>query len=196
MKVDIVTATSRPVDVISAAAGTCYGKRDVNPNRVRNCYKSGHMSVFEHATATFFVSGVSRALTHQLVRHRLASFSQMSQRYCKVDTDSSDWYVVPPQFTIDHPVEFAEHMRACAESYKGALRSGMKPEDARYLLPEATKTEITVTMNCRELFHFLDLRQSQAAQWEIRDLAGAMVDALGTYDRQWRELLDMRSDES
>jgi thymidylate synthase (FAD) len=192
MNVEVITATPRPMDVISAAAGCCYGKSNYSEKRVRTCYQAGHMSVFEHASATLRVSGISRACSHQLVRHRLASFNQRSQRYCKVDVESDDWYVVPERFAHDHPAEYAEHMRTCAESYACALRAGVKPEDARYLLPEATKTEIVVTMNVRELFHFLDLRESKAAQWEIRELAGAMVDALSAYDGQWLEVMNLR----
>lgn len=191
MNVEVIAATARPMDVISAAAGCCYGKSDLSAKRVRTCYQAGHMSVFEHASATFRVSGISRTCSHQLVRHRLASFSQQSQRYCKVDVDSDDWYVVPERFAHDHPAEFAEHMRTCAESYAGALRAGAKPEDARYMLPEATKTEIVVSMNVRELFHFIELRTSQAAQWEIRELAEAMEDALAAVDG-WRGLMEMR----
>jgi thymidylate synthase (FAD) len=196
MNVEIITATPHPVDVISAAAGTCYGKQDMNPKRVRNCFKSGHMSVFEHASATFRVSGISRACSHQLVRHRVASYSQQSQRYCKVDVESRDWYVVPPEIAENKRVRlmYDGFMMNSAAEYSSYLKAGFKPEDARYILPEATKTEIVVSMNARELFHFIELRTSQAAQWEIRDLAGAMVDALSAYDRQWRELLAMRTE--
>ena len=176
MNVTIVTATKDPIDVISLAAGTCYGKEDVSPKRVRNCFNGGHMSVFEHASATFDIDGISRACSHQLVRHRLASFSQRSQRYCKVDVESDDWYVVPPAFESDAPDSylgesprklFDKGMVNAAWAYQDALNAGIRPEDARFLLPEATKTRIMVTMNCRELFHFLDLRQGKGAQWEI-----------------------------
>lgn len=196
MKVDIVTATPYPMDAIAMAAGTCYGKADPNPKRVASCYKAGHMAVFEHASVTFRVEGISRACSHQLVRHRLASFCQESQRYCKVDLDT-DWYVTPPWFEeganrmfID---DYHRAMAAAAFNYLQGLKEGMKPEDARYMLPEATKTAITVTMNARELFHFLDLRQSQAAQWEIRELANEVERCVGEYaGRQWRELMLLR----
>jgi thymidylate synthase (FAD) len=201
MNVEVITATQRPMDVISAAAGCCYGKSNYSEKRVRTCYKAGHMSVFEHASATFRVSGISRACSHQLVRHRVGvSFSQQSQRYCKVDVDG-DWFVMPPSFdageddptlTMERDEYFYMCMYGAARNYQDALKAGIKPEDARYLLPEATKTEIVVSMNVRELFHFLDLRESKAAQWEIRELARAMVDALSAYDGQWLEVMNLR----
>lgn len=191
MDVEAIAYTQAPIETISLAAGTCYGKHDISPKRVKSCYDSGHMSVFEHASVTLRISGISRANSHQLVRHRLASYSQQSQRYCKVDTSTHDWYVVPPQFKRDHPDEFRDHMEQCAAAYLGALGAGIRAEDARYLLPEATKTEITMTMNCRELFHFLDMRMSQHAQWEIRDLAHEILAAVMGINEQWTDLMLM-----
>jgi len=191
MDVEAIAYTQAPIETISLAAGTCYGKHDISPKRVKSCYDSGHMSVFEHASVTLRISGISRACSHQLVRHRLASFAQCSQRYTKVDTSTDDWYVIPPQFMLDNPREFHAHMEQCAVVYYGALIAGVRPEDARYLLPEATKTEITMTMNCRELFHFFDMRLSQHAQWEIRDLASAIRDEVYFINDQWAALIDM-----
>lgn len=198
MVVSIVSATPHPMDVIAQAAGTCYGKADPNPKRVCSCFKAGHMSVFEHASVTFKVEGISRACSHQLVRHRLASYSQESQRYCKAEFDG-EWYVTPPWFQegqnqmfID---DYRQAMMVAAFNYMQGLQAGMKPEDARYLLPEATKTTIVVTMNCRELFHFLDLRQDKSAQWEIRELANEVERSLSAWD-QWGELLALRRDAS
>ena len=202
-QVEVVSATPRPMDVISAAAGCCYGKDDYSAKRVKACYQAGHMSVFEHASVTFKASGISRACSHQLVRHRLASYSQKSQRYCRVDTDTDDWYVMPFAFvqddtelseTTDKQARFREAMHRAAEEYADALSIGIKPEDARYLLPEATKTEIVVTMNVRELFHFLDLRGGQGAQWEIRELSEAMDTAIRGISPQWGELMGLRSE--
>lgn len=189
MEVEVVTATKNPLDVISLAAGMCYGKDDISVKRVASCYKSGHMSVFEHASATFSIKGISRACSHQLVRHRVASFSQQSQRYCKIDVDSDDWYVTPPMLV--RTTGFKDAMRNAARSYRDALEHGIRPEDARFMLPEACKTEITVTMNCREFFHFLDLRQGQGAQWEIHQLADEMEATLRGR-KQWGELLALR----
>lgn len=194
MNIEIVFATPYPLDIISYAAGTCYGKSDLSAKRVRSCFKSGHMSVFEHVSVTFKASGISRACSHQLVRHRMASFCQESQRYCKIDV-GEDWYVIPPwfyeganQMLID---DYRQAMTVAAFNYLQGLQAGMKPEDARYMLPEACKTSITVTMNVRELFHFLDMRQDNRAQWEIRALADELDRKLREYE-QWDELMALR----
>lgn len=193
MKVKLIAKTENPIEVISRAAGTSYGKDDSKAERVWNCFKAGHMGVFEHAVLTVKIEGISRACSHQLVRHRLASFVQESQRYCRIDT-TSDWYVVPPYFKDGEDREHAYHMDmfhiAC--EYNIALENGCKPEDARFLLPEATKTNITMTVNVRELFHFLDMRTDKAAQWEIRELAWKLVDELESlYNWEWVELMKM-----
>ena len=189
MKVTILNKTDNPLQLISRAAGTCYGKSDHSAKRVKICLQAGHMSVFEHASVTFEIDGISRACSHQLVRHRLASFSQMSQRYCKIDVTSDDWYVTPPIMSRGEQYQLA--MRDAAGQYQCALDSGIKPEDARYLLPEATKTKIVVTMNVRELFHFFDVRGNNRAQWEIREVASAMQDALVYANTEWWDLLEM-----
>lgn len=201
MEVYIVQATENPIHVISECAGTCYGKSDYSFRRVRNCFNKNHMSVFENASITFRIEGISRACSHQLVRHRLASFCQESQRYCKVDTDIRDWFVKPKAFCAgdDNPVLTMENdeffygcMLDAARNYKDALKAGIKPEDARYLLPEATKTNLTMTMNVRELFHFLDLRTDKAAQWEIRELAEEMVRQIKDFiGYEWKELIEL-----
>lgn len=178
--VEILSCTDDPIRVASLAAGCCYGKSDVSEKRVKTCMTSGHLSVFEHVSATFKLSDISRACTHQLVRHRLASYSQQSQRYCEVDVNNQNWYVTPPDIWEDDNKYYAysEYMQEAAEMYNGFLKNGVNPEDARFILPEATKTEIVVTMNFREFMHFLDLRLSKRAQWEIRSLAEAMLEAL------------------
>lgn len=102
---------------------------------------------------------------------------QLSQRYKRVDTSKDDWFVIPDAFSGDFRASFVDSVVQAGEEYNLALKAGVKPEDARYLLPEATKTDIVVTMNWRELFHFWDLRCDKHAQWEIRDLAWSMVDA-------------------
>lgn len=175
MKVVIDGYTPCPMDVISRSAGICYGKTNISKKRVRDCFRRGHMSVFEHASVTFRIEGISRACSHQLVRHRLASYCQESQRYCKYDLDSSEWYVVPPK--IVDTDGYRNHMQDCAKRYMDAVRDGVNPEDARYMLPESTKTNIIMTMNWREIYHFLYLRTSDRAQWEIRDVAGLMIEA-------------------
>lgn len=193
--VKILSCTPDPIFVISQAAGTCYGKHDLSEKRVFNCLRAGHESVFEHANATFLIGDISRACSHQLVRHRLASYSQQSQRYCRIDVTSDDWYVIPPDILGEQselkPDVYRMLMKDYAWNYLAALENGCKPEDARYLLPEACKTEIVVTMNVREFFHFLDTRVSHRAQWEIRRLAMAMRMCLAKQDGEWETLIGM-----
>lgn len=190
MDVRIITATEKPVDVIALAAGTCYGIQDTNARRVRACFKAGHLSVFEHASVTFRVEGVSRACLAQMTRHRLASYCVESQRYNRYDLTDEYWYVIP-EGAADKLTWFRKCMRDAASAYQQALNMGIKPEDARYLLPEATKTNLICTMNCRELFHFLDLRTDTAAQWEIRDLAWRLFAKVGDHSNQWGVLMQM-----
>lgn len=177
MKVSIRSKTPDMVGAISEAAGLCYGKDDRSVKRVRSCYRVGHTGILEHASVSFLVKGISRACSHQLVRHRMASYLQESQRYVKYDLPGDDWYVIPQ--SIDKNVymlaEYNDKMAADAKAYRDALAYGIKPEDARYLLPNAMKTNIVVTMNARSLFHFFDLRLGPRAQWEIRELAESMA---------------------
>lgn len=198
MKVSVVDATQNPVEVCSLAAGICYGKQTATEKRVANCVKMGHTSILEHAKFTLRVEGISRACMAQLTRHRMASFCVESQRYNRYDLSGNDWYVVPEAFTEEKLVGdfmleswYGKMMENAAANYRRALDEGIKPEDARYLLPEATKTNLFVTMNARELFHFLDMRADKAAQWEIRELAYAIMDALHDYSEGWRFLIDL-----
>ncbi len=191
--VKVIASTPDPMHVVSTAAGCCYGKDDYSPKRVKTCFDSGHLSVFEHVSVTFKLSDISRSCTHQLVRHRLASYSQRSQRYCKIDVNDQNWYVTPPDIWIDDNryYSYADYMKEAAETYNGFLKNGVRPEDARFILPEATKTEIVVTMNFRELVHFLEVRTSSRAQWEIRKLAEKMASAVSGLGGEWAELIDL-----
>ena len=193
MRVEIINVSHhKPLSFIGECAGISHGKTDASIKRALGCWRAGHTSVLEHITITFRVNGISRACSHQLVRHRLASFVQESQRYTKIDT-STDWYVVPP--TIDASDDrydfFIEHMERCGDAYQSALDAGIKPEDARYLLPEATKTNLVVTMNLREFESFYKLRSDKAAQWEIRELACSMLEAVGKLGYEWQTIADM-----
>ncbi|NIQ06822.1 MAG: FAD-dependent thymidylate synthase, partial [Candidatus Korarchaeota archaeon] len=135
----------------------------------------GHVSVIEHASFSFSIEGVSRAMTHQLVRHRIASYTQQSQRYVAYDT--SDQYVVPPSLD-DNPVAkkiFDKTVTRISEAYRELLDLGIPREDARFILPNAARTNIIVTMNARELLHFFNLRCCIRAQWEIREVANEML---------------------
>lgn len=144
---------------------------------------SGHESPLEHVKFTFAVEGVSRALTHQLVRHRIASYSQQSQRYVK-ETEFD--YIMPPVIAADAKLKarFVSAMEEIKKGYNEILEmlkhKGMEGEaaneDARFVLPQASETKIVVTMNCRELKHFFHHRCCARAQWEIRALAAEMLE--------------------
>lgn len=166
-------------------------------NRARHCLELGHMGVFEHVSVTWKISGISRACSHQLVRHRLASFCQQSQRYVKVGTDSLDWYVIPPSIKDDDAMrdEYDNAMRQCAKHYQSLLDNGVKPEDARFALPEATKTGIVATMNLREFASFYAARTDKAAQWEIRELAEDMMRSFYMLGGEWVEVARMIEEE-
>lgn len=194
--VELVRYTPDAEEVVAAAARLCYAadtsailQQDPASARsfVERLRRMGHMSPTEHVSFTFYVEGVSRAMSHQLVRHRIASYSQRSQRY--VDHDGFD-YVVPPQLaghtveTAEGPMDaaeyFAQTMEIIARRYaqlNDALgrRGEESNEDARYVLPNACETKLFVTMNARELLHFLEERLCRRAQWEIREVAEQML---------------------
>ena len=141
---------------------------------------SGHHSVLEHQTLTFLISGVSRALTHQLVRHRIASYSQQSQRYCEFKDGVFD-YVVPNKVKTNPEAlqVFEDMMKRDAEAYKKLVDLGLPAEDARSVLPNACCTNIVVTMNIRSFMHFCNERLCTCAQTEIRDMAKKMAQQAG-----------------
>jgi thymidylate synthase (FAD) len=135
----------------------------------------GHYSVLEHAVFTFGIEGISRATSHQLVRHRLASYSQQSQRY--VRADEAFEHVIPPSIAEKPALKkrLERHLREVGRLYSDLVGAGTPPEDARFVLPNAAATKIIVTMNARELRHFFRLRCCQRAQWEIRGMAELML---------------------
>ena len=170
------------------AAATCTSQEipdaptGATDRALERALESGHESVIEHWSATFAVEGVSRALTHQLVRHRVASYSQQSQRYVSMDDAdyirpaSIDRYLEPA--TPDGcpmNIEYVNTVRRCFETYRKMIEAGIPEEDARYVLPNACTTNIIITMNARELRHFFSLRCCERAQWEIRQLANVML---------------------
>lgn len=187
MDVRLLNHTPDPERAIAAAARLCYAPvgaaellESMSDDAVRKVLKtiitSGHLSALEHVSYTFAIDGVSRALTHQLVRHRVASYNQQSQRYVRYDAEPV--FVEPPSVAADPAAHgiFAEATAAAFAAYGKLLEAGVPAEDARYLLPNAMETKIVVTMNVRELLHFFELRCCKRAQWEIRDLALAMLD--------------------
>jgi len=138
----------------------------------------GHESILEHASFTFYVSGISRSCTHQLVRHRLASYTQQSMRYVNLSKLNGEDFIIPESIGNKHPTKslFINYLEQALCCYKKLLNEGIPKEDARYVLPLATPTNIVVTMNARELLHFFALRCCLRAQWEIRELANKMLD--------------------
>jgi len=155
---------------------------------IRETLRRGHLSPWEHCVYTFYAENVSRVLTHQLVRHRLASYSQYSQRYKKMTPGMLD-PVVPPRIRRrdDAYKVFVEAVNKAEEAYSLLVDMGVPPEDARYLLPQATRTKIVVTMNAREILHFIGLRSCTKAQWEIRALAWALWKKLyELHPRLWK----------
>ena len=187
--VDVVLLnhTPDPERAIAAAARLCYApigaaelldtmSDDAVRRVLRTILTSGHLSALEHASYTFAIDGVSRAMTHQLVRHRLASYNQQSQRYVSFAEEPA--FVMPPDVAADPAAaeRFAEAASAAFAAYRELMELGVAAEDARYLLPNATETKIAVTMNVRELLHFFELRCCNRAQWEIRAVAHRMLE--------------------
>jgi len=184
LKVVLLNHTKNPDQICAAAAQSCYSEKGASElfekttdekakKMIKKVVGMGHLSVVEHAHFTFSVEGVSRALTHQLVRHRIASYSQQSQRYVAMDKAE---YVLPPSIQAD-PDAKKLYKRAMDDAWKAyrELASKVDKEDARYLLPNACHTNITITMNARELWHFFSLRCCRRAQWEIRMMAWKML---------------------
>ena len=177
MKVELINYTKNPVEAIETAASTCYDSQLTGGRIMRHCYKSGHRSVLEFADFSFRISGVSRALTHQLVRHRMASYAQRSQRYCVEDGFE---FVTPTSISKNEAANeiYLKTVDAIKKAYADLLELGVAAEDARMLLPNACCTEICVKMNLRELIHFCNERLCACAQWEIRAMAREMVKAV------------------
>ena len=188
---------------VELAARNCYKSEDriaegSAEKLIRNCIKRGHESVLEHGTVSFrFIC--SRDVSHQLVRHRMASYSQESQRYCRYNTDDGVTFIVPywaEEYVdkINNAVEdlklllsgenleafwlLVDSCEAAEDAYIKMLEAGLKPEEARSILPNCTKTDIVCTMNIREIRHFIKLRSSAGAQPDIRSLAIKLRDLL------------------
>lgn len=154
-----------------AAAGMCYNAKDPY-KALLNAIECGHESVLEHCKFTFKIEYVSRVLLAQLTRHRIASFSVQSQRYCGADMDM----VIPASMCLPELVDEIIHAKRTVEKlYDHAIALGVPQEDARYLTFQAGATKIVMTMNVRELRHFFSLRCCNRAQWEIREMADEML---------------------
>ncbi|MDR1692757.1 MAG: FAD-dependent thymidylate synthase [Oscillospiraceae bacterium] len=183
--VSIIAHTPEPERVVAAAARNCYSDtgptallegldRETAESFLQKIASLGHESVLEHASFTFSLENVSRALLAEITRHRIASFSVKSQRYVR-ETGFS--HILPPtvQENDEALAVFDRAMEAAGEAYRALLELGIPPEDARFVLPNACCTHIVVTMNARELLHFFRLRCCNRAQWEIRSVASEML---------------------
>ena len=203
MRVELISHTADADKLSAAAAQGCTDPRpsdelfrgmDQNTAEIilDIVLPSGHHSVIEHTSFTFAVEGVSRSLTHQLVRHRIASYSQQSQRYVRFDDPD---YITPGTIERSQGEEadttgeelkpgesnngkeiFDEAMKCAWDSYGKLVEMGIPAEDARYVLPNAATNNITITMNARSLIHFFSIRCCTRAQWEIRVLAKKMLE--------------------
>lgn len=185
MKVTLLTHTPEPEKIVASAAKLCYSSSDIEAlmdnltdDKIEKFIKKltdlGHQSPLEHCSFTFGIEGVSRCLTHQLVRHRLASYSQKSQRYVKEEQFE---YIVPPTIQDNETAVklYEQNMYSSHFTYKTLIDLGVPPEDARFVLPNACETKIVMTMNIRELLHFFNERCCNRAQWEIRAMADEML---------------------
>lgn len=194
LKVLLLKHTADPEETVAMAAKLCYSPSDIESLKekiaardqkhfVERLMEMGHMSPIEHASFVFAVEGISRACSHQLVRHRLASYSQQSQRY--VSAEAGFDYIIPPSIEKDPELTayFEDFMAKAQEAYNHIVKKlnekGLKGEaanqDARFVLPNACETKIIITMNARELIHFFAQRCCNRAQWEIRAMAIEML---------------------
>lgn len=173
MNVLLYNYTPDPDKTCAVGAALCTGFTGDPIKALRNALKSGHESVAEHASFTFIIEGVSRVLLAQLTRHRLASFSVQSQRYCGAEPED----VVIPQSIKDKHLggNMTMLMTRIAGTYQALLDEGVPEEDARFILPQGITTRLMMTANARELRHFFSLRCCNRAQWEIRELADEML---------------------
>jgi len=182
MKVELIAVTKylrgngTPEELLEHAGRVCYRseKRGQAGDFLQARIREGHESIIEHASLTYEISGISRACSHQLVRHRIASYSQESQRY--VDLSEPELVVPPSVAQSPEAMKIWDELTGrMKDAYQDLRRLGIRKEDSRFLLPQATATRIVVTMNFRELLHFFGVRCDRAAQWEIRVLAKEML---------------------
>ena len=178
------------------SAAICVGKLD-NPTEkgMLSAINSGHDSVLEHLPLTWVIENVSRALTHQLIRHRIASYSQLSQRYAKVNTQGEKWFITPMSITTNRingeyilDKKYQELMVHIAKVYNELCEAGIPNEDARMVLPNACFTSIIVSMNARSLVEQCSKRLCNRAQWEIRQMFKLMRDSIkDVYPHVWEK---------
>lgn len=189
MKVDLVQHTPDLIPFLAKIASICYNSDPKNQTGlIKHLYESGHHSVFEHAWFTWRIEGVSRALTHQLVRHRMCSFTQRSQRYCNEDGFEVE---TPPSIGQTHETsqKYTDCISAIKDCYNDLVLDGIPNEDARFLLPNACYTQLYVSCNLRELMHIANERLCSRAQWEIRKLVRQMCDTVVTITPELSQFL-------
>ena len=184
MKVTLLANTPDPEKLVAASARLCYSKAEIDDildnftedkveQFINKLISLGHESPLEHVTFTFGIEDISRACSHQLVRHRIASYSQKSQRYI---TEGDFSYVIPDSIVDAHMLrKYSSLMDKITETYQILIDEGVPKEDARMILPNACTTSIIVTMNVRSLLNFFKHRDCKRAQWEIRALAQEMM---------------------
>ncbi len=185
--VELISKPENVLKTVYTACRTCYSA--LNPevifeeaqdsdkmlSLISKVISSGHYSTIEHIQLSFAISGVSRACTHQLVRHRHMSFSQKSQRYVKEKGEFD--YIIPTPISSNPELtqKFEKHMKLVSELYGEFVEAGIKAEDARAILPNACSTSLVASLNLRELIHLANLRLCTRAQQEIRLLINLMV---------------------
>lgn len=190
LTVRLISGTMNAVDTAEYAASKCYdSKPSIDGKILRMCAKNGHTSVLEHMYFNFEISGVSRALLAQLTRHRIASFSVRSQRYC--DELGHD-VVIPPSIQNNEEalLEFKRVIDRVDEGYKALTELGIPKEDARYLLNNACETTLVMSINARSLINLCNERLCTRAQWEIRKMTGLMRDEVLKVDKVGAVLKD------
>ena len=179
MKIEVLASTPNPELTIANCASVCYDSKpkeiDSARKMIKALIKSGHTAMIEMSSITFKISGVSRVVTHELIRHRIASFAQRSQRYVDEKNPS---FVIPDEIEQNEEAKkiYVEQMESAWNTYKKLQELGFKNQISRYVLPNATDTTICVTMNFRSLRNFFKLRCSVRAQPEIRKMAYMMLD--------------------
>lgn len=180
MQVELMAITPNAEEVIEDACRTCYLSfhRKNPPESTRELIakilEKGHHSVLEHASATFRVLGASRVFTHEIVRHRFVSPSQQSQRYV---SEAKAEVIVPPSVAAvaEAQQEFERMVAAAKETYRKLVAAGVPKEDARYILPGGTASEIVLSANFREWRHVFEVRCHPRAHWEIRRVCLEML---------------------
>lgn len=174
MHVTLIQSTPNPIETIAKIASICYDSDPKDPMKlVKHLYANGHHSCFEHIYYTFKIEGISRACSHQLVRHRHCSFTQRSQRYCSEDGFG---FVMPKSIEeVDEVGGYVNFIDMVDQHYNELVALGVPNEDARMVLPNACTTSLYLSCNLRELIHIANERLCTRAQWEIREVVKQMV---------------------